>query len=257
METAEYELMDEAEGSMWWYRALHTRLLKSLLPVRGRLLDAGCGTGGFLEVLRSRRPDLEAVGLDFNESAVRRAAEKSGSHVVLGSVNSIPFPSGSFDAIVSADVLCHEAVQPLVALAEFLRLLRPDGLLVINMPALEWLRSAHDRRVLTARRVTKSSLTAMLMQTGFGQVHARYWNTLLLPLMVMRRKLIARDAHAPSDVAPFSPWLNTTLHTVTALEQRLALPMPAGGSVLATAVALPQAIAIRVERSGTDQEKSD
>lgn len=236
MEAAEYTLMDAAEGTMWWYRALHARLLKSLVPVRGRVLDAGCGTGGFLQVLRSRRPDFETIGLEWNESAALRAAEKSGSRVVHGSVNSIPFDSGSFDAIVSADVLCHEAVQPLAALAEFLRLLRPGGLLVMNMPAFEWLRSAHDRHVMTARRVTAKSFAAMLVQTGFGQVHAKYWNTLLFPLMVIRRKLTAGDAYAPSDVAPFSPWLDTMLYAVTALEQRLPLPIPVGGSVFATAV---------------------
>jgi SAM-dependent methyltransferase len=240
MEAAEYLLMDAAEGSMWWYRALHARLLDALFPVRGRLLDAGCGTGGFLAVLGVRRPDLETVGLEWNESAAQRAREKSGSRVVRGSVNLTPFASGSFDAIVSADVLCHEAVEPVEALGEFFRLLRPGGLLVINMPAYEWLRSAHDERVLNARRVTKRSFRAMLVQAGFGGARLRFWNTLLLPMMVARRKLVARGAHARSDVAPFPPWLDATLYAVTALEQRLLIPMPLGGSVLAIAVRAPE-----------------
>jgi SAM-dependent methyltransferase len=241
MEAAEYTLMDAAEGSMWWYRALHARLLDALLPVKGRLLDAGCGTGGFLAVLRARRPDLETVGLERNESAARRAAEKSGSRIVHGSVNLTPFAAKSFDAIVSADVLCHAAAEPPKALAEFFRLLRPGGSLVINMPAYEWLRSAHDERVLNARRVTKQSLVAMLVQAGFGPVHAHCWNTLLLPMMAARRKLAARDPHAASDVAPFPPWLDKTLYAVTAFEKRLAIPMPVGGSVLAIAVRAPEA----------------
>jgi SAM-dependent methyltransferase len=236
MEAAEYALMDAAEGEMWWYRALHARLLNALSPVRGRVLDAGCGTGGFLNILHSRRPDLDMIGLEWNDDAARRAAGKSGCCVVRGSVNHAPFSSASFDAVVSADVLCHQSVEPPVALAEFSRLLRPGGLLVINLPAHEWLRSAHDRRVLTARRVTARSLSSMLAQAGFRQVHARYWNTLLLPLMIVRRKLIARSAHAASDVAPFTPWLDAMLYAATALEQRLPVPMPAGGSVFATAI---------------------
>ena len=48
MELREYELMDAAEGRMWWYRALHVRLCDALAGVRGRVLDAGCGTGGLL-----------------------------------------------------------------------------------------------------------------------------------------------------------------------------------------------------------------
>ena len=243
MEAAEYTLMDAAEGSMWWYRALHARLLRALLPVRGRLLDAGCGTGGFLAVLASRRPDLETVGLEWNEVAARRAAEKSGCRVIHGSVNLTPFRSQSFDAIVSADVLCHEGVQPREALAEFLRLLRPGGLVVINMPAYEWLRSAHDRRVMNARRVSRRSFQAMLVQAGFGNVRVRCWNALLLPIMVMRPKL-AGGAHAPSDVAPFPPWLDAALFKATALEEWLPIPMPVGGSVLATAVRPSESVTV-------------
>ena len=237
MEQAEYALMDAVEQSMWWYRALHARLLDMLAPLDGgRILDAGCGTGGFLRLLRSRRPNLQTVGLEWNENAARRAIAKSNSLVVMGSVNETPFRSASFDAIVSADVLCHEAVQPQQALAEFLRLLRPRGLLVVNMPAHEWLRSAHDRRVRTARRVTARSFSIMLSQAGFEQVRGRYWNSLLLPVMAMRRKVLSRSIHACSDVSHFPRWQNTTLYAVSALERSLKVNMPAGGSVLVTAV---------------------
>jgi SAM-dependent methyltransferase len=240
MEAGEYMLMDAAEGSMWWYRALHARLLQELLPIRGQVLDAGCGTGGFLALLRSRRQDLKTIGLEWNANAALRACEKSGCPVVRGDVNLLPFASASFDAVVSADVLYHQAVQPPRALQEFFRVLRPGGLLVTNMPAYEWLRSAHDRRVLTARRVTRRGFATMLTNAGFAQVRAYCWNSLLLPLMILRRKLTARDPGAASDVAPFPPWLDAALYAVTALEQKLPLAMPVGGSVLATAVRLPE-----------------
>ena len=74
----------------------------------------------------------------------------------------------------------------------------------------------------------------MLRAAGFGQVGARYWNGLLLPLMVTQRKLLLRHDSA-SDVAPFPPWLDAMLHRVTEMERRLPFAMPAGGSVLATA----------------------
>ena len=64
---------------------------------------------------------------------------------------------------------------------------------------------------------------------------ARYWNGLLLPLMVVQRKLRTRHDSA-SDVAPFSPWLDAMLHGVTEVERRLPVAVPAGGSVLATAI---------------------
>ena len=236
MEPEEYALMDEAEARMWWYRALHARLLRALDGISGPVLDAGCGTGGVLALLAERRPDLELFGVEWASAAAVRAAEKSGALVARGSVNALPFADASFAAIVSADVLCHAAVRPETALAELRRVLRPGGRLVVNMPAFAWLMSEHDRQVHNALRVSAGQLQAMLAQAGFGQIRVRYWNSLLLPLMVARRKLPSRSAS--SDVAPFSPWLDATLYAVTEIERRLPFRMPAGGSVLATAIRL-------------------
>jgi hypothetical protein len=95
--------------------------------------------------------------------------------------------------------------------------------------------SAHDRRVHNVRRVRTEQLRASLEDVGFADIAARYWNGLLLPLMVAQRKLLARRPDAASDVAPFSPWLDAMLHGVTTLERRLPVRLPAGGSVLAVA----------------------
>jgi ubiquinone/menaquinone biosynthesis C-methylase UbiE len=234
MEPAEYALMDQAEATMWWYRALHARLCDVLADVQGRVLDAGCGTGGFLTKLRGLRPGLELHGVEWNQDAAARARRKSGAAIVRGSVNALPYADDSFDAVVSADVLCHEAVDPDAALRELKRVLRSGGRLLVNMPAYQWLLSAHDHRVQNARRLTASATAALLRQAGFTGVRARYWNGLLLPLMVMQRKILARG-DAVSDVAPFPPWLDARLHAMTEFERRLPVPLLGGGSVLARA----------------------
>ena len=236
MEPDEYRLMDAAEDRMWWYRALHARLAGALAGVRGRVLDAGCGTGGLLAALAGTTGGVSLAGLEWSAAAARRAAEKSGAAIARGSVNALPFADASFDAVIAADVLCHHAVDPDRALAELHRVLRPGGRLVVNMPAYAWLFSAHDRRVHNVRRWTASATRSALCRAGFAAVSARYWNGLLLPLMVVQRKLLARGTMAASDVAPFSPWLDAILHTVTLIERRLPIPLPAGGSVLAIAI---------------------
>ncbi|CAH2604443.1 Class I SAM-dependent methyltransferase [Rhodovastum atsumiense] len=236
MEPGEYGLMDAVETRMWWYRALHARLGDALEDVRGHVLDGGCGTGGLLAMLRRRRPDLALTGIEWAAAAAARARQKSGAPVVRGSVGALPFATASFDAAILADVLCHAAVDPPVALAELHRVIRPGGCLVVNMPAYAWLHSAHDRRVHNARRWTAGETRAALAAAGFTRIRARYWNGLLLPLMILQRRLLARGAEARSDVAVFSPWLDATLHAITALERRLPVTLPAGGSVLATAI---------------------
>jgi SAM-dependent methyltransferase len=238
VERAEYDLMDAAEDGMWWYRAAHARVLDALRErpgAAGPLLDAGCGTGGLLRRLRADLPERDSVGLDYLADAARRAMEKSGRPVTAGDANILPFADASFGAAVSIDVLCHAGVTPQRALAELRRVLRPGGTLILNLPAYDWLRSAHDLRVHNARRFTRDSAARLLEGAGFTAVAGRYWNALLLPLMVLQRKVLSRRADAPSDVTEFPPWLDATLHAVSDAERRIAqlgLPMPAGGSVL-------------------------
>jgi ubiquinone/menaquinone biosynthesis C-methylase UbiE len=238
VERAEYDLMDAAEEGMWWYRAAHARLLDALRErpgAPGPLLDAGCGTGGFLRRMAEAVPGRETVGLDYLPEAARRAAEKSGRPVTAGDANRLPFPDASFGAAISVDVICHAGVEPAKALAELHRVLRPGGTVVLNLPAFEWMRSAHDVRVHNARRFTRGGAARLLAEAGFTAIAGRYWNSLLLPLMILQRKVLHRRPDAPSDVTHFPPWIDATLHGVTEAERRIAaagLPMPAGGSVM-------------------------
>src|SRR5438270_7298969 len=106
---------------MWWFAAAHANLLALYERMSGRseagaaaskpLLDAGCGTGGFLVKLAAAYPARSVIGLDADAFAASRARLKSGCPVCVGSVNALPFADGAFDAIFSADVLCHRDVD--------------------------------------------------------------------------------------------------------------------------------------------------
>ena len=235
VEAHEYDLMDGAEQAMWWYRAMHAHASEAV-PAGSKLLDAGCGTGGFLARLAGSAPD--AVGLEYNPGAAARAAVKSGRPVVAGSVNTLPFADASFRAVASLDVLCHAGAEPAAMLAELRRVLAPGGRLVLNLPALPWLSSAHDARVHGVRRYTRAGIEADLAAAGFTAPCARYWNSLLLPLMILQRKVLHAKPGASSDVGTFSPWLDASLFAVTRIEHammRAGIRFPVGGSLIVTA----------------------
>ena len=240
MERHEYVRLAAAEERMWWFQGLHANLLAALAeapaPPR-RLLDAGCGTGGLLARLAASLPEAALAGLELDAGAVALARGKGRFLLAVGSVDLPPFAAESFDAVISADVLCHRGVDEARALAGFRRCLRPGGLLVLNLPAYRWLYSAHDAAVDNARRYARGELRRRLAEAGFARIRARYWNSILLPLMVLRRKLWRRAGASEVELLP-AP-VERAFGAVMALERRLlraGLSPPFGGSILATAV---------------------
>jgi SAM-dependent methyltransferase len=240
MQPDEYRKMAEVEDTMWYYRALHRhvgRSLRAVLPAAGaRVLDAGCGTGGLLKALHAARPDWTLTGLDFSPLACELARERAGGEVVQGSVAALPFADGTFDAVVSCDVVCQVA-DPAQALREFHRCLRPGGLVVLTMPAYQWMHSYHDREVGNLRRYSRGEVAALLRGAGFAIRRGTYWNTLLFPLAVLRRKILP-PAAPTSDVGLFPAPVEAGCNALMALEHGwlgAGATLPLGNSVLTVA----------------------
>ena len=240
MESDEYEKMAAVEDRMWWYRGLHANLtfaVRRFLPMTpARLLDAGCGTGGLLRALAPALDRWQLFGLDAWEPACTVASARSRRPIVRGGFHQLPFADGSVDCVVSTDVLCHENVDPPSALREARRCLRPGGVLVLSLPAYDWLLSYHDARVRNVRRFTRRGLVRLLEDAGLAPVYATYWNTLLLPVMAIRR--LAGGRENDSDVHPYARPVDAILGALLTCERalmRIGTRLPFGGSVLAVA----------------------
>lgn len=116
------------------------RLLKRALapcPSAPRLLDAGCGPGPVLADLAERG---RAIGLDFSPEQLDIAAETvPTAALVRGDLATLPFGPESFDAAVSLGVLMHlPNDEQAEAIAEFARVLRPGGRLLVSDGTGSW-----------------------------------------------------------------------------------------------------------------------
>jgi len=243
MRESEYRAIYSAEDTHWWYRGLRELVFESLARYSGkgqRVLDAGCGTGATL--VRLAAEGYAGFGLDFSATAIGFCRERGMERLTRGSVAELPFKDSSFDAVVSLDVIYHAAVRDDVgALMEFRRVLKKDGILIMNLPAYEFLRSPHDLANQTKTRYTKRMLGEKLTKAGFITERLTYRNAALFPLIAavrLAKKLMpGRPETKDSDLGEVNPFVNRALSGLLFVENRLmkSVGMPFGTSVFCVA----------------------
>lgn len=238
MQPGEHGRMRRVEDQHWWFqvlRGLVRRDLRLHVPAGSRVLDVGCGTGGMLALLS----DWDAHGIDLSPDAVQLCRERGLTQVRLGTVHDLPFASASFAAVLCLDVLYHRDVEENRAMEEMTRVLRPGGLLLLNLPAFDCLRGSHDCAVGGARRYSPCNVRGLLKSHSLNIEMMHCWNAwLFVPMLAWR--LLSRlraEGAARSDLALPPGWLNDLLALAGTLEARLcrSLRVPAGSSVFAAA----------------------
>jgi 2-polyprenyl-6-hydroxyphenyl methylase/3-demethylubiquinone-9 3-methyltransferase len=100
-----------------------------------RALDLGSGTGWFSE--KASRLGASVTSLDISTSLAKITRDRAQSSAVAADALRLPFASGSFDLVVSSEMLEHLA-RPEKAIAEAARVLAPRGMLVITTPNRPW-----------------------------------------------------------------------------------------------------------------------
>ena len=224
MEQSEYTTLAAVEAKHWWHGGMRAITAALLDPVFAhqrnlRILDAGCGAGGNARFLQRYG---NVYGLDIARPALQFSASNLPGRLVGASVAELPFASDSFDLVTSFDVLYHRAVpDELVALREFHRVLRPNGRVLLRMPAYEFLRSKHDRAVHTRRRYTATEVRDLLSSAGFFVERWSYALTTLFPLALAQRlaeRLLPALEQENSDLSLPSDAVNALMRMPLALE---------------------------------------
>ena len=176
-----------------------TALITGALPAGGVVLEAGCGLGQYVRLLRER--GWRAAGVDWSLEALRagRAADPA-TPLVVGDLQQLGVRSDALDAYVSLGVVEHDPGGPDAILGEARRVLRHGGVLVVSVPyvngvrraALWWIRR-RNRRIHDAGgefyqfAFSRGEAAAFVERNGFRVVRATPYD----PARVLRKGLSA------------------------------------------------------------------
>jgi len=190
-----FEALARVEQEHWWHRGMREiseALLRERLRRGGPLLDAGCGTGGFLAWAASLGVSPLA-GVDPSADAVERArARAPAADVQVAELAALPFPDASFAVVTCNDVLQHVDEHDVArSLSELRRVLRSDGALLVRTNGGH--RARRERP--DWRLYDRATLVAALERAGFRCRRASYVNVLGSAAAAVR----GRQPAAPTD----------------------------------------------------------
>lgn len=239
MHAADYERMARDEATNWWFsakRRLAIQELERFRPLRGTVLDVGCGIGGTSNDLVNAGfgewigIEPSTVGLAFARQA------QPGLPLATGVAEALPIADGAVECLVSMDVIEH-LDDDVAGLREYLRVLRPDAPIAIAVPAYEWAFSDHDTRLGHRRRYSARTLRGAMESAGIRVDRVTYFHSWLLPAALLFRKTPLRRlvSAGGAEARSVRPRANAFIQRICDAERRLAriVPIPFGLSILA------------------------
>ena len=243
MDSTLLDIFYKFESTNWWFvgrRKLVLSLINTYLSCKGsaRILDAGCGTGAMLDHL-SRYGS--AMGVDIAKEASDYCRSRGRNEVAGGDITALPFAESGFDLVTALDVVEH-IVDEKTAFDQLARTCKPGGIVVVTVPAYQWLWSPHDVLNHHERRYVARELRAQIEQAGLRVLRLTYANTFLFPVVVLvrvfRKLFLAHRYKSDWDVNMHVPSLiNRLLIAIYSLEVAILkhLDMPFGVSVVCVA----------------------
>ena len=242
MDKSEYLRMYHLESNFWWYKVLHElvdfTIQKNKPSGEISILDAGCGTGRMMEICQKYGA---VIGIDYSEDAVYYAKKRGLNNIVKGDLNDYHFEDNSYDVVVCLDVLYHSAIQnDIVVVEKLYHTLKKDGILIINLPAFEYLKRSHDIVVHTKKRYRKKAFEKELKEIGFSILSSGYRMPHLY-FIILISKLLGKKSksnESESDLKEIPGWLNTLLLNFGRMENwclEHGFSLPVGSSLFIVA----------------------
>jgi SAM-dependent methyltransferase len=233
---AEHERYYRLGKTYWWFYGKYRLVLNLLqrfcpkeLSSHPQILDAGCGPGHFMELLKEYG---ETAGTDYSLDRLLFCRQEGFENLAQTDLCHIPFHNDKFDLVVSIDTIEH-IQNDRQAVRELYRVTKPGGVLAVTVPAFMVLWGSHDVNQGHYKRYRIHEMRAMLEDAGFHVIKATYAELLwFLPLLVIRKTKALKERIAPSrpsdDFLLFPAWINTLLSKViiseSVLVRRFDLP---------------------------------
>ena len=181
MKTDDYEFYKESFDilddtySEWLIEK--TEILSAMIEGK-KIIDVGCGSGLLLQYLPK---SLDLTGADFSEGNLEKAKEKNPS-VTFFKANLEDKTSWKNYYNVYDSVLCSEVVEHIkddkMAMEILFSLVKPNGILILTVPAFKSLLSKFDIREGHFRRYSKKEICNLVESVGFDVEYSRYWNVM-------------------------------------------------------------------------------
>jgi len=242
----EYEKMARAERVFWWYRILHRMVLDAVGEQFSdkdiSIIDAGCGTGGLMLFLKEQGYK-NIKGFDLSDQAIKYC-QKRGLNVIQDTLMNIlnRYGSSSEEIIITNDTLCFlDSTERINFIFQCLDVLKPEGLLILNLPALKVFRGTHDQCVGITYRFKKDDIKTLINERYYKFIKQIYWPFLLSPFIffvrLFQRIYITMNPSAliHSDVAIPPTFVNHFFERITHLENRFLVKKPFGSSLFVVA----------------------
>ena len=142
------------------------------VPDGGPILDVGCGSGYFTKWLSEHRGS--AIGVDIVEDFVLLARSRHGIEAHVMEAGQLDFPDASFASVTADNVLEH-CLDPVVALQEIHRVLRPGGSLLALIPPDG--NNPYDRTLAHVWKTTVGEIREVAESCGFEVCSLETWDT--------------------------------------------------------------------------------
>jgi len=240
MDTKLYGEMAEMERTHWWFLG-RSAVIKDILlrfkKNRSTLLDVGAGT--CLNTAAFKRIGFQAVALESHPEALNLARTVAPDIEIIDA----PFPSpriesNKYDVVTLLDVLEHLS-DDADSLQEVHRILAPNGIVLITVPAFMFLWTSHDERAHHYRRYRRTELLTKLKLAGFEPTLVSYYNFFLFPPIAFVR-LIQKFFVKKNETSDFtrSPRILNSLFATLFGAERFLLRftrLPFGVSLVAVA----------------------